>query len=61
MCVGEGGVYGEVSTYEEEHSWNGEVTASMEDVPEVEELAAVRACCVIRGGGAVMKGIVPLE
>jgi hypothetical protein len=33
----------------------------VDDVPEVVEAAAVRASGVVRGSGAVTKGIVPLK
>jgi hypothetical protein len=43
MCVREGGGYGEVAAYKEAHPRYGEVMASVKDVPEIEECAAVGA------------------
>jgi hypothetical protein len=53
MCVGEDGVEGEVAAYEKASSGNGEFPTRVDDVPEVVEVAAVGACGVIRGSGAV--------
>jgi hypothetical protein len=61
MCVGEDSVEGEVAAYEEASPRYGEVGAPDEDVMRVKEVSAVGACDVIRGGGAVAKGVISLE
>jgi hypothetical protein len=55
MLVGEDGVEGEVAVYEEASPGYSEVGAPEEDVVSVEEVAAVGACGVVWGGGAVTK------
>jgi heptaprenylglyceryl phosphate synthase len=44
---------GEVAAYEEASSGYGKVWAPEEDVVSVKEAAAVRACSVVWGGGAM--------
>jgi hypothetical protein len=61
MFVGEDGVHGEVAAYKEASPGYGEFAALVDDVPRVVEAAAVGACGVIRGGGAVAEGVIPLE
>jgi hypothetical protein len=59
--VGEEGVKGEVAVDKETSPVMGEVAAGSDDVPEVVEGAAVWACGVVRGGGVVAEGVVPLK
>jgi hypothetical protein len=61
MFVREDGVEGEVSAYKEASPRDSEEGATYEDVVGVVEAAAVGACGVVRGGGAVTKGVVPLK
>jgi hypothetical protein len=61
MGVGEGEVHREVTTNKEAYARYRELSAHEEDMFGVIEAAAVGACGVIRGGGAMTKGIVPLE
>jgi hypothetical protein len=61
MFVGEGDVHGEVSADKESHSRDGVGAALKEDVLGVVKPSAVRACGIIRGGGAVAERVVPLK
>jgi hypothetical protein len=61
MCIGEGGVHGEVAAYKKASSRYGELPALVEDVPRVVKAAAVGTCGVIRSSGVVTKGVVSLK
>jgi hypothetical protein len=61
MGIGEGGMHGEVAANEKPHAGNGISVALVEDMPRVVEASAVGTSRIIRGGGAVAKGVVPLE
>jgi hypothetical protein len=54
-------VKGEIAVDEEASPVMCEVATVMEDVPEIVEAAAVRACGVIRGSGMMAEGIIALE
>jgi hypothetical protein len=53
VFVREDGMEGEAAAYKKASPRDGEVGATEEDVKSVKEAAAMGACGVIRGGGAV--------
>jgi hypothetical protein len=61
MFVGKECVEGEVAVDEEASPVMSKVATIMKDVEEVVKAAAMGACSVVRGSGAVAEGIVPLK